>query len=62
MKGGRGGKEGDGGREGDIEVFSFSPNTKLSVLSVAMRQSHVVDSSLFQHLSSAMQLCSEGLH
>lgn len=62
MKGGRGGKEGDGGREGDIEVVSFSPSTKLSLLSVATKQSHFVDSSLFQHLSSAMQLRSEGLH
>ena len=62
MKGGRGGKEGDGGREGDIEVVSFSPNTKLSLLSVATRQTHVTDSALFQHASSAMQLCSEGLH
>lgn len=32
MKEGRGGKEGVAGREGDIEVFSFSPETKPSLL------------------------------
>lgn len=45
MKGGRGGIEGDGGREGDIEVFSFSPDTKLSLLSGATRQSDIATSS-----------------
>lgn len=32
MKKGRKGKEGVGGREGDIEVFSFSPETKPNLL------------------------------